>query len=434
MSFSGNHPVNRRLFMQGTAALASAYAGFRASPASAESASLNILNSNSVWAGALTDSVAKAYKGAKVGGESNPYESHYEKMLIELSQGSDTFDLFTTDCLWVRQPQKNKWAPILEDLKAADPSLPDLQYQNVAAAALQYSMYNGKHYGLPVAMTIPVFVYRKDLFEKAGIDKVPVSWDDYVAAAKKLHSADVAGNTMLLGGQDACMSGDWVTRLMGSTKIAATDDGCFNEANEPVFNSDGQGVQAIERMKEVLQYCPQGVAGFDYPEGQSAIAQGTTAMIISWSDAISGIESGPHAGKFGYAVAPVEKYEQSMIGGWSIMINAASKKQSDAYRFLAWMSEGKAYELFRDAGEASICLNKDLEDPAMIKKVPGLAVFEDFRKRGTTGHAIPPYRLTNAVEVQRAIYEEIISAVTGGKDAKQAMTDAQDRSAKLIKG
>jgi multiple sugar transport system substrate-binding protein len=426
-------PVSRRNFLKASAGLAAAMAAYRASPAYAEEVTLNILNSNSVWAGALTDQVAKAYTAAKITGESNPYESHYEKMLIELSQGSETFDIITTDSLWVRQPQRNKWAPTMEDIKTANPELPDIKYENVTDGSLQYTIYEGKHYGLPLAMTIPVFIYRKDLFQQAGIDKVPVTWDEYVAAAKKLHSADVAGNTLCLGGQDAHMSGDWMTRVMGMTKVAPTDDGCFNEANEPVFNSEGQGEQAIERLKEVLPYCPQGVSGFDYPEGQSAIGQGTAAMIISWSDAMSGIESGPHAGKFGYAVAPTEKFQQSMIGGWTVVLNAASKKQADGYKFLAWLADG-GYKYFSEAGETSICYKPDLENPEMIKKIPGLQVFEDFKARGTQSIAIPPYRLTNAVEVQRAIYEEVLAGVTGRKTPKTAMTDAVDRVAKLVKG
>lgn len=116
-------------------------------------------------------------------------------------------------------------------------------------------------------MTTPVFVYRKDLLEAAGIE-VPKNWDDYREAAAKLHSSDVAGNVLLLGGQDAHMSGDWGSRLMGMTKIAPNDDGVLDEANKPVFNSEGQGARAIERLREVLPYTPNGVEGLDYAEAR----------------------------------------------------------------------------------------------------------------------------------------------------------------------
>ena len=49
-----SNPVSRRLFMQASAGLAAALAAYRASPAFAEGASLNILNSNTAWANALS--------------------------------------------------------------------------------------------------------------------------------------------------------------------------------------------------------------------------------------------------------------------------------------------------------------------------------------------------------------------------------------------
>ncbi len=109
-------------------------------------------------------------------------EAHYEKLLIELSQGSETFDLFTTDNLWIRQPIRNGWAAALDDIRAENADLPELQLQNLAPSSLTYTEYEGKRWGLPLVMTTPVFVYRKDLFEKAGIDKVPTNWDEYRAS------------------------------------------------------------------------------------------------------------------------------------------------------------------------------------------------------------------------------------------------------------
>ncbi len=202
----GNHlkqTVSRRTLLRASVALAAAGAASRALPTGAADVTLNVLNSNVAWSNALTGSVAEAYKAATgviVSGKSNPYESHYEKMLIELSQGSDTFDIVTSDSIWVQQPIRNGWAANLDDMKSKNSSLPALQMENLAEEASIYTAYNGQRYGLPLVMTTPVFVYRKDLFEKAGIDKVPTNWDEYREVAKKLHSGDVAGNTLLLGG------------------------------------------------------------------------------------------------------------------------------------------------------------------------------------------------------------------------------------------
>src|SRR5262249_38922532 len=149
----------------------------------------------------LAGPVAQAYQqktGTTVVAQPTPYDSLYQKILVELSQGSSTYDLVATDELWMRQPINNGWAAAFEDLKAKDPSLPDMHYDNLVPESLLYTNVGEKHYGLPMTMSTLVFIYRKDLFEKAGIDKVPTTWEEYLAAAKKLHGPDCAG-TVLLG-------------------------------------------------------------------------------------------------------------------------------------------------------------------------------------------------------------------------------------------
>lgn len=425
--------TSRRRLLQGLAALPALMAlpGARAALAQGAPA-LNILNSNTAWAEALTGSVAGAYEAAAITGESNPYEAHFEKMLIELSQGSDTFDLFTTDNLWIRQPMQNGWAVALDDIRAENPDLAEIDTGALDPASLTYTAFDGKRWGLPLVMTTPVFVYRKDLLEAAGI-AVPTNWDEYRDAAEKLHSDEVAGNVLLMGGQDAHMSGDWGSRLMGMTEIAPHNDGVMDEEGNLVFNSEGQGARAIERLREVLPFTPKGVDGLDYAEGSSLMQQGKAAMMITWSDVIVGIEDGPMKGKFGYTVSPTEKFQQQMVGGWSIMVNAASENQRAAYEFLAWMAQGRAYELFREGGESSLALTRDIENPEVLAHIPMLQTFRDFAARGTVPISIPPYRLRNAVEVQRVLYEEILAGVNGRKDPQEAMVDAEKRLKSVIR-
>jgi multiple sugar transport system substrate-binding protein len=306
-------------------------------------------------------------------------------------------------------------------------------YENLAPQSLLYTRIDDRNYGLPMSMSTPVFIYRKDLFEKAGIDKVPSNWEEYLAAAKKLHSSDTAGVLLLGGGQDAFASGDFHSRLMGMTKLAPSDDGFMSPEGEPIFNSEGQGERSVELLKELVPYCPQGWQGFDYPEGSSIMQQGGAAMMITWSDVSVGIEDGPHRGQFGYTVAPTAKYQQQAIGGFGIFINAKSENLPEAYRFLSWMTEGEGYELIRKAGESSLVLQRDIDLPEITNEIPMLQVFRDFTTKGTTPVSIQFYRMTNAVEAQRILYEELTAGVLGRKTSKQAMQDAEDRIRKIVK-
>jgi ABC-type glycerol-3-phosphate transport system substrate-binding protein len=427
--------LSRRRALGSSALLATLAMTYRRN-ALAAGGSLNILNCNIAWSTGLEGLVAEAYEaktGTSIAAEPTPYDSLYQKILIELSQGSTTYDLVTSDLLWMRQPINNDWAAQLEEIKASDPSLPQMFYENLAPQSLLYTRIDDRNYGLPMSMSTPVFIYRKDLFEKAGIDKVPSNWEEYLAAATKLHSSDTAGGLLLGGGQDAFASGDFHSRLMGMTKLAPSDDGFMSPEGEPIFNSEGQGERSVELLKELVPYCPQGWQGFDYPEGSSIMQQGGAAMMITWSDVSVGIEDGPHRGKFGYTVAPTAKYQQQAIGGFGIFINAKSENLPEAYRFLSWMTEGEGYELIRKAGESSLVLQRDIDLPEITQEIPMLQVFRDFKSKGTTPVSIEFYRMTNAVEAQRILYEELTAGVLGRKTSKHAMQDAEDRIRKILK-
>ena len=54
---------------------------------------------------------------------------------------------------------------------------------------LKPATINGKIYGLPIAASARALFYNKDLLTKAGFPNGPTTWDDVVAASKKLKAA-----------------------------------------------------------------------------------------------------------------------------------------------------------------------------------------------------------------------------------------------------
>ena len=88
---------------------------------------LNILNCNVAWSTGLEGPVAEAYKAktdTSITAEPTPYNSLYQKILIELSQGSDNLrsgDIGSA----VDAPADQQWlGGQLEEIKASDPSCP----------------------------------------------------------------------------------------------------------------------------------------------------------------------------------------------------------------------------------------------------------------------------------------------------------------------
>jgi ABC-type glycerol-3-phosphate transport system substrate-binding protein len=432
----------RRSVLKGAGAAALAAAAGPAIHVRAEDAvNLNILLTNIPWTDAVLTTVAEAYKehtGGRVTitGEQTSYEAHYEKLVLELSSSSSTFDIVTTDTIWIRQLVNNSWVKGLEPMKAEDPSLPDLNWKDFLDGPYIFSTFDGQRWALHSTQSTPVFVYRKDLLEEAGIAPPPLwNWDQYRDAAKALTKNGVSGATMLLGGQDAAM-GDWMFRVMGYDPNPPGNDFILDDDANPIFNENQRGERAIERMKEVLQYCPEGVFNFDYPDGAPLLQEGKVAMVVHWLDMWPGLEDpaiSKFPGKFGYTVAPTDNVSQHMVAGWGMFISAFSEHPREAYEFMAWMLEGKAYQLFREAGETTLIYKPDLENAEVQKALPLLNVYTDMAKLGTTYTAYPPYKVTNAAEVQRLVFEEVVAGVSGEKTAAQAMKDAEDRVVQALR-
>ena len=449
MSKSVNSPSSRnswkpsrRNVLKGLGATAVATAAAPAVKVRADDeVNINILLTNIPWTDAVLSTIADAYNAHTGGrvtitGEQMPYEAHYEKIILELSSGSSTFDIVTSDTIWIRQLVNNNWVKGLEPMKAEDPSLPDLNWKDFLDGPYLFSTFNGQRWAIHATQSTPVFVYRKDLLEEAGIEPPPLwNWDQYRDAAAKLTKNGVSGTAMLLGGQDACM-GDWMFRVMGYDPNPPGNDFLLNDANEPIFNENDRGVRAIERMKEILPYCPKGVFNFDYPDGPPLMQEGQVALVVHWLDMWPGLDDpsiSKLAGNFGYTVSPTDNISQHMVAGWGMFINAFSEHQQEAYKFLAWMLDGQAYQMFREAGETTLIYKPDLTSDEVKTQIPLLSVYDDINRLGTTYTAFPPYKVTNAAEVQRLVYEEVIAAVAGDKTPRAAMQDAEDRVVKAMR-
>lgn len=56
---------------------------------------------------------------------------------------------------------------------------------------LGLSTFGGDVYGLPFSISLPVGYYNEDLMKEAGITSQPKTWDEVVAACKKMHAKGI---------------------------------------------------------------------------------------------------------------------------------------------------------------------------------------------------------------------------------------------------
>ena len=116
---------------------------------------------------------------------------------------------------------------------------------------------DGKQYGVPYNLGMVGVWYNKALFEKAGIDEPPATWDEFLADVEKLKAAGIT--PLAVGEKDKWPGMFWWANL--SLRIAGKD--AMQQAGEDgSFDSDGlrqgrRGAQAADRHAAV----PGGLPG-----------------------------------------------------------------------------------------------------------------------------------------------------------------------------
>jgi multiple sugar transport system substrate-binding protein len=152
----------------------------------------------------------------------------------------------------------------------------DLGADTFSDSALELTSDGDTHLAVPSESWVQLLLYRKDLFDKAGLP-APTTYDDVLAAAKALDSDDVAG---FLG---ANVAGDAFTEQTFEEIGLGNNCQLVNDDGEVTFDSD-ECVEALDFYGQLQQN--YSVAGAqDVDTTRAAYFAGQGAMLI-WSSFI----------------------------------------------------------------------------------------------------------------------------------------------------
>lgn len=190
--------------------------------------------------------------------------------------------------------------------------------------------YDGKLYALPMQAQMFVMVYRKDVFDKLGLQPPKTFADMQDAAAKIQADGQIKYPIALpwLASADIVTSYD---SIMGSLGKDLTNH------DTKVANLDSpESIEALNTMKSLLPYMDPQVTTFDQPAVQQQLYNGNAAMAIMFSGRMNDLtleQNSQFAKDFAFAAPPSVKdggvlYNTLSIDGWSIPKNAKTDKDS----------------------------------------------------------------------------------------------------------
>jgi len=247
--------------------------------------------------------------------------------------GGQGADIMSAYALWGGQLASNGVlatppADVAQDIKE--------NYAKSAVSAVTGS--DGNAFGYPTEMTTYALFYNKKLLADAGYSDPPKTWDELKTMAKKLTKKDSSGNIKVLG-LSVIQDGDMQT--------AHPFLSFLNAAGGQFLDASGNSA-LDERAKDVMQL-ESDLAATGATDTSimptKAFPSGTVAMAIQagwWVGALKtqmkdGYEDvgvvnvpGPAAGDHG-----------SLAYSFFMGVNAHSKHQTEAWKFLSWLNGHK---------------------------------------------------------------------------------------------
>ena len=264
-----------------------------------------------------------------------------QRVTTDIATKGGQFDVLTIGTYEVPIWAKQGWLVPLDNLGA------DYDVDDLLPAMRAGLSHEGKLYAAPFYGESSMVMYRKDLFEKAGIAMPDApTWDFVADAARKL--TDQASETYGI-----CLRGKagWGENMAFLTATANSFGArWFDENWKPQFDQP-EWKATLEFYVNLLKDAgPPGASSNGFNENLALFNAGKCGMWIDATVAASFVtnpkESTVHD-KVGFALAPDNGLGKrgNWLWAWSLAIPAGSQKTEAAEKFISWATSKGYTEL-----------------------------------------------------------------------------------------
>ncbi|MDO1585513.1 ABC transporter substrate-binding protein [Rhizobium oryzicola] len=194
----------------------------------------------------------------------------------------------------------------------------------------QAGTVDGKVYGLPFAISLPIVYYNMDLVKKAGFDEnsLPKTWDEIVALSKKIKAGGEADGI----GTEWAITGNWLWQAM-----VFANGGTMLNADESKVAFDGEaGKKAIGTLASLVTEAQS--PDMTPNEMLAAFSAGKIGVMVTTTARVNAVTK-QIGGKFELKTGNYPDLQEGVsrlpAGGNVAMITAKDKaKQNAAWEFL----------------------------------------------------------------------------------------------------
>lgn len=284
---------------------------------------------------------------------------------------------------------------------------------------LQPGSIGGKIYGLPIAASARALFYNKEILTKAGFPNGPATWDDVVAAAKKIKGTGPYG--FGLQGKEIETDVYWYYALWSYGGELVTKQG------KAAFDSPA-GVKALTLYKMMIDQglTEQGVTSYNREDLQNLFKQGRLGMVITAPFLIGQIAKESPNLQYGIVPVPKGTTQSTYAVTDSIVMFKSSKVKQSAVKFLEFIfSKGPRVQFNKNEG--FLPTTKAVSEDPSFANDPRLKVFVDLMPRAHFAPVIVGWE-----DVAKDVIDALQSVYLGNAQPAAALKHASTQADQVL--
>ncbi|WP_197374439.1 ABC transporter substrate-binding protein [Mycolicibacterium baixiangningiae] len=364
------------------------------------------------------------------------------KITMSAAMGGSEFDVAMISNFETPQWARDGW---LHNLSEYARNTPGYDENDFISSLRESLSYEGNMYAVPFYGESSFLMYRKDLFEQAGIevDQNPdyqPTWPEVAQWAETLKTDDRAG---------ICLRGKpgWGEVLAPLDTVINTFGGrWFDEQWNAQLDSPEVNKAVNFYVDTVKNFGELGAASTGFQECANLFGQGQTAMWYDATSAVSVLEDPKEypdlVGKIGYLPAPiVEKPNSGWLYTWALGIPKGAKNPDGAWKFISWMTSKDYMKLVGEKlGWARVppgsrtSTYTDLPEYEAISESYGPLTLKSIESATPNQPTVQPVPYTGIQfvgipefqDLGTRVSQQISAAIAGQKSVDDALAQAQE--------
>ena len=348
---------------------------------------------------------------------------YFDRLKTEFQAGGGEIDVIGGDVPWTAEFAENGW---IVDVSSRFSEGERGKFGN---GQIQSLTYEGKIWGKPWFADAGLLYYRKNLLEHSGFSEPPQTWEELKEMAEKVVQDSGTRYGFVFQGANN------ETGVCNGLEYIWTHGGEVLDGDRVIIDSP-ESVAGLTTEQSMISegVAPQAVATYTFSGSDTAFLKGDSVFCRNWPY-MYGLAGNPDVSKIepeqvGVSPLPVGEREgqtASCLGGWNMLINAASEMQDEAWAFVQFMTSEESQKAYTLAASTLPTLNALYDDREILEEVPVVALSREALQNARPRPIAPYYS-----EMSREMAEQFNNVLRGAISPEEAVETLQSELQRII--